>query len=189
MDSAGRQNGPVVDPSSFRSGKVLLTAPIRAITISQPYASLIASGEKWVENRIWPTNFRGPIAIHAGKGTQYLSRREQREQGYPTGAVVAIAELVTCIPYLPGHSSWMRSHGSHTLQRLGISVDDFLAHPHTEGPWCWILRRVCKLVHPYPCRGAQGLWRWGRNGLLVDVLYRADIMSRPVEAALEEATP
>lgn len=188
MDSAGWQNGPVVDPSTHRSGKVLLTGPIKAITVSQPYASLIASGEKWVENRIWPTNFRGPIAIHAGKGTQYLSRRELREGGYPTGAVIAISELVACIPYLPGHSSWMQSHGSHVLQRLGISVADFLASPHTEGPWCWILRRVRKLVHPYPCRGSLGLWWWGRNALMVDVLYGPDIISRPSDA-IQEAAP
>jgi hypothetical protein len=188
MDSAGRQNGPVVDPSSVRSGKVLLTAPIRAITISQPYASLIADGAKWVENRIWPVGYTGPLAIHAGKGTQYLSRRQQREQGYPTGAVIAIAELAGCIPCLPADADWMQSHGAKILNRFGISVDDFLAHPHTEGPWCWILRRVRKLVHPYPCRGSLGLWRWGRNGLLVDVLYRPDIISRPVEAALQEAT-
>jgi len=49
---------------------------MKALTISQPYASLIASGEKWVENRTWATRYRGPLAIHAGRGTQYLSRDE-----------------------------------------------------------------------------------------------------------------
>jgi len=55
---------------------------MKALTISQPYASLIASGEKWVENRSWPTGYRGPLAIHAGKGTQYLDRRELAEIDY-----------------------------------------------------------------------------------------------------------
>lgn len=41
---------------------------MKALTISQPYASLIARGEKFVENRRWPTPYRGPLAIHAGKG-------------------------------------------------------------------------------------------------------------------------
>lgn len=48
---------------------------MKALTISQPFASLIASGEKWIENRIWYTSYRGPLAIHAGKGLQYLSRQ------------------------------------------------------------------------------------------------------------------
>jgi len=53
---------------------------MKALTISQPFASLIASGSKFVENRTWPTSYRGPLAIHAGKGTQYMTRREMSEQ-------------------------------------------------------------------------------------------------------------
>lgn len=52
---------------------------MKALTISQPYASLIANGEKWIENRRWETLYRGKLAIHAGKGTQYLDRDELRE--------------------------------------------------------------------------------------------------------------
>jgi hypothetical protein len=35
-----------------------------------------------------------------------------------------------------------------------------LDHPHTEGPWCWVLRDVRKLDEPVPCSGKQGLWDW-----------------------------
>jgi len=37
---------------------------MKALTISQPYASLIVSGKKWVENRTWGTSYRGMLAIH-----------------------------------------------------------------------------------------------------------------------------
>lgn len=40
---------------------------MKAITIRQPWAGLIAVGEKVYETRSWPTKYRGPIAIHAGK--------------------------------------------------------------------------------------------------------------------------
>ena len=40
---------------------------VKAITIRQPFAWLIVHGHKPVENRIWETKFRGPIAIHAAK--------------------------------------------------------------------------------------------------------------------------
>jgi len=66
---------------------------MKALTISQPFASLIASGEKWIENRRWETKYRGPLAIHAGKGTQYLDRAQLA--GYPAG-VVAVANLAAC---------------------------------------------------------------------------------------------
>lgn len=38
---------------------------MKAITIKQPWASLIVVGIKDVENRTWKTNFRGRVLIHA----------------------------------------------------------------------------------------------------------------------------
>ena len=40
---------------------------MKAITIWQPWASLLASGRKRYETRSWATTYRGPIAIHAAK--------------------------------------------------------------------------------------------------------------------------
>lgn len=38
---------------------------MKALSIKQPWASLIAHGIKDIENRTWKTNFRGRIFIHA----------------------------------------------------------------------------------------------------------------------------
>lgn len=35
---------------------------MKALTIHQPYAELIRRGEKVIENRTWPTSYRGPLA-------------------------------------------------------------------------------------------------------------------------------
>lgn len=40
---------------------------MKAITLNQPYASLIAAGIKTIETRRWRTNHRGPLLICAGK--------------------------------------------------------------------------------------------------------------------------
>lgn len=40
---------------------------MKALSIKQPYATLIAKGIKDVENRTWKTNFRGKIYIHSSK--------------------------------------------------------------------------------------------------------------------------
>lgn len=42
---------------------------MKALTIRQPWASLIAAGVKAIETRSWSTSFRGPLAIHAGKAS------------------------------------------------------------------------------------------------------------------------
>jgi hypothetical protein len=153
---------------------------IKALTISQPYAELIASGQKFVENRHWPTNYRGLLAIHAGKGMQYLDKEEIKR--YDTGCIVAIAELIACLPL-----RWMQSHarigGGHTLVEsirfgeslefasakdyhakigrmasdAGITIQKTIEHEHAEGPHCWILQNI-RRIKPIPCKGAQGLW-------------------------------
>lgn len=47
---------------------------MRAITILQPWATAIAVGAKRIETRGRQIHYRGPMAIHAGKSTEYLKR-------------------------------------------------------------------------------------------------------------------
>jgi hypothetical protein len=130
---------------------------MKALTISQPYATLIADGEKWVENRKWGTSYRGPLAIHAGKGTQYLSPIELA--GYHSGCIVATCELVACLPL----DSMRKLSPEQAIGKTGLMIIDVLHHEHTEGPFCWILQNVRPLIPPVPCKGAQGLWEWNEG--------------------------
>lgn len=45
---------------------------MKALTLTQPYATLVAIGEKRLETRSWRTSYRGPLAIHAAKGWMSL---------------------------------------------------------------------------------------------------------------------
>jgi hypothetical protein len=40
---------------------------MKALSIRQPWAWLVASGVKDIENRTWDTRYRGMVLIHAGK--------------------------------------------------------------------------------------------------------------------------
>ena len=120
---------------------------VKALTVCQPYAHLIAIGEKRVENRTWGTHYRGPVAIHAGRSWAWMRAGDaEHYPGMAFGAVVAVAELAACL---------------HICDvRAGRAPDGFewvARHAHTEGPFCWVLGRV-ERVGPYPCGGAQGLW-------------------------------
>jgi hypothetical protein len=44
---------------------------INVLSIRQPWAHLIVNGYKDIENREWPTNFRGELYIHASKRFDY----------------------------------------------------------------------------------------------------------------------
>lgn len=134
---------------------------MKALTISQPFASLIASGEKWVENRTWETDYRGPLAIHAGKRSRYLEAEDLRR--YPTGCIVAVCRLALCVR-LGLLRQRLESTNEVFAWLVGHTIEEVLAHRHTEGPWCWILKDVRPLPSPLHCRGAQGLWNWDEDG-------------------------
>lgn len=121
--------------------------PLVAVTVCQPYAELIARGDKPIENRTWPTRHRGPLAIHAGKSREWLSDGDETSHpGMAFGAVVALAELYDCV-------------------QLSGLPPELVGHAHANGPWCWLLRNV-RRVTPTPYRGAQGLWRISDEALV-----------------------
>ena len=78
---------------------------MKALSIRQPWAWLIANGYKDVENRSWPTRFRGPFLIHAGKridqeGLAWVRRTTwalSLPSQFETGGIVGRAEIVDCV--------------------------------------------------------------------------------------------
>lgn len=72
---------------------------MKAITIKQPFASLIAAGLKEYEFRTWKTGYRGEVLIHAGKSvdTEAMKRFEEYGLEYPLGCILAKATLADCV--------------------------------------------------------------------------------------------
>jgi hypothetical protein len=84
---------------------------MKCLSIRQPWAWLIASGFKDIENRSWPTNFRGEFLIHAGKmpdeEMHWGSNRRQIEKlinqpmpdmaDFQRGGIIGIAEIYDCV--------------------------------------------------------------------------------------------
>jgi hypothetical protein len=137
---------------------------MKAITICQPYAHLICvTREKRVENRTWPTRYRGPLLIHAGKSRDWLTvlpdeelppeyRGIDLEYKIPVadmafGAVIGAATLADCV-----HIDTIQSKA--VADRFPWLQD----HKHAEGPWCWVLTNRVLFSQPAPWKGAQGLF-------------------------------
>lgn len=130
------------------------TLVMQALTISQPWADKIRNNEKFIENRTWSTPYRGPLLIHAGLGTQYLSKRELVK--YDTGCGVAIAELVACLRLR--HLQAFRGDPDELIEGTRYTVADVLRHEYTEGPFLWVLQDI-RSIRPIKLTGKQGLWR------------------------------
>ena len=163
----------------------------RALTIHQPFASLIASGEKWIENRSQKTHIRGDFGVHAGKSTKWGSPSELKD--LPVGAIVAVARLSGCISaaMLRSAKNAIESRDENAYEDLKsligddvgpYTLRDLAMHKHMEGPWCWVVSDV-RAIDPIPATGKQGWWRLGDDlaGRLEDNLRN----SRPVDAVLQ----
>jgi hypothetical protein len=70
---------------------------LKSLTVSEPFASLIVGGEKWVENRVWNCSYRGELAIHAWRGTQYMPSADLRRKFPHAGSIVGVAVVVGCV--------------------------------------------------------------------------------------------
>lgn len=77
---------------------------MKALSIRQPFAHLILIGVKRIENRKWPTLYRGPLAIHAGarwheRPVEEIEKHFQVKvpDDLPTGGIVGVVDLVDVI--------------------------------------------------------------------------------------------
>ena len=76
---------------------------MRALSVRQPWAELIASGRKTIEVRSRRTHYRGPLLICAGVAWHHLGVSLHGEMG-ERGVLVCSAELVDCRPLDPSDS-------------------------------------------------------------------------------------
>jgi len=78
---------------------------MKALSIRQPWADCIIYGGKDIENRPWPTRFRGTIFVHAPKsfdreGWLWLNDRIgnlARPEDFKTGGIVGTVKIVDCV--------------------------------------------------------------------------------------------
>jgi hypothetical protein len=147
---------------------------MKAITIYQPYASLIAVGAKRYETRSWRTNYRGPVAIHAGLrlspwedyADHVFVDKVRAALGIvdfdslPHGAVIAVADLTECWHICnDGDSAFInRGEPFGEIQLEAVKNSEYLFGDFSEGRYAWELTRVKMPPEPVPCRGRQRLW-------------------------------
>ena len=149
---------------------------MKALTLYQPWASLIAHGVKSIETRSWspPRSLIGQrIAIHASRKREVSGKLHPETlravldlfgHGWgdqiPLGAVVATALLADArqvavqragrvLAASPSYTGWVEPD----------PYGDF-----STGRWLWLLEDVEPCNPPVPAVGHQGLWDWRPDG-------------------------
>ena len=142
---------------------------MKALTILQPYASLVAEQLKTIETRSWATKYRGPLAIHTGKSF-YNGGINPSKHGITLplhsmhlGYVIAIVDLVDCV----------KISGKVTIKLCGedqlafavldngakIEGNELAFGDYTYGRYAWILANV-RRIEPVSAKGMQRIWEW-----------------------------
>ena len=101
---------------------------MRALSVKQPWANLIASGSKTIETRTWATSYRGPLLIVSSK----------RPNIPPAGSAVAIVQLVDC----------------RRMTRADEAAACCDIYPNAVS---WVLENV-RRIRPFPVKGALGVF-------------------------------
>lgn len=101
---------------------------MKALSIKEPWASMILSGKKVIETRTWKTNYRGPILLCASKSPKSKI----------SGMAFAIAELTACMPMVKDDERF-------------ACCDNY---PNANS---WFLENI-KKIKPFPVKGQLGLF-------------------------------
>ena len=127
---------------------------MRVLSIREPFASLIASGDKKIETRSFKTNYRGELFIHAsGKkidksivdNTFINNMIKDRKMQF--GKIICRVKLVDCV-YLD--REFINSIKDTKEYQLGL---------YKEGRYAWILDNV-ELIEPIIAKGRLNIWNY-----------------------------
>lgn len=133
---------------------------MKCLTIRQPWATLIALGEKQIETRSWRAAHRGELAIHAGMQVNkaicrtepyqsLLARHGYTADNLPTGKIIAVSRIADCCEVTP-----------ELAQQGWPGGNEYVFGNYAEGRYAWKLEEVVPLVHPIPAKGRLGFWEY-----------------------------
>jgi hypothetical protein len=133
-------------------------APMKAISLWQPWASAMASGIKQNETRSWPTSYRGDLVICSAKRKptpEEVGERETYETALalPYGCALCVVELFDC---LPTERFTTQTSGADSFIMLSETEADL--GNYMPGRFAWRTRNCRELKRPVPLRGYQGIW-------------------------------
>ncbi len=123
---------------------------MKALTIKEPWASLIINGYKEYEFRSWKTNYRGKILIHAGKSTdkEAYSRVKDYNLEINNGSIIGECNITDCILVDENFDKKLRKEDSVIYKNNHV------------GMYAWKLDNIIKYEKCITTKGKLGLWNY-----------------------------
>ncbi len=133
---------------------------MKAISLLQPWASLVVMGVKTIETRSWATSHRGEILIHASQGKAgSIFANEPLFKKYIVdfkkldfGAIIGKAVIIDVIRIDK------LEYSDAIMNRLTMEEKAF--GDYSEGRYAWILNDFEKFKNPIAARGTLSIWEY-----------------------------
>lgn len=130
---------------------------LKAITLFQPWATLMAGGRKCIETRSFTTSHRGLLAIHAAKAltnemySAFLEpniRSAMHALGYDDFGRLNHGDIIGLVKIYDVHAS----------DDMYVPTQESYFGNFTPGRFGWLTKEPVSLLVPIPCRGYQRIW-------------------------------
>ena len=146
LEQTGFKGAGLLRPESLRG------TDLKALTLHQPWASLIVEGRKTIETRGWGTSHRGLLAIHAGLTVdrEFCAENGMDCERFARGAVLGLVELVKCVSMT---DRWIET---------SVPIEQLKWGNFADGRVAWMLQLVERFEVPIPAKGMRLLWEWKR---------------------------
>lgn len=161
---------------------------MKVISILQPWASLVALGDKLIETRPWNTKYRGPLLIHASKkytkAQMSLAVKFNMKHGahlgffgeLPTGQIIGKVDLIDTFPtdkaFTGAGGIGFKTNRNviveNELRMALISIKEKAFGDYSPGRYGWQLSNPVQFKTGIPINGQLGLWNY--NGPLPEEL-------------------
>ena len=137
---------------------------MRALTIHEPYASLIINRLKRFETRGRKTNVRGPLAIHAAlKPMNEEGIKLAKKYGITPqyGMVLGVVDLTESWEILNNNMFRKKTtNGAYEDFFCFLNLREKSLGYFGEGRHAWDVKVVERFETPIPAKGQQGFWKW-----------------------------
>lgn len=124
---------------------------MKALSIKEPFATLIKDGVKIYETRSWKTKYRGEIYIHASlslsKSKNVENANKYLKSSIKPGYILCRCELIDCIPMTDEFIKYINSETKESEYGM-----------YSKGRYAWKIKLLEVLDEPIKIKGKLGIW-------------------------------
>ena len=150
---------------------------VKVVSVLQPWASLIVTGNKKLETRSWNTKYRGTLYIHASMKKPNIDKMDDNFTNQylklmllgdgiqvphfdqlPLGAIIGKVDLIETIK--SDKDTINRKQDFHYGSLFEYTPQELAFGDYSTNRFGWLLANPVMFDKPIPAKGQLGIWNF-----------------------------